>query len=239
MRLRTLLVDDEPMAIKGLAEDLSHIDFIEVVATAENAAIARQMLDRDRPHLMFLDLQMPKLTGFQFLQSLLNPPMVIAVTAYPQYALEGYKLDLLDYLLKPVSFESLLRACTKALEYYKLTQGNIEHSPGQPEYVFIKVDNRYEKILFADILFVEAADNYVFIHTNSKKYITYITFKRIEDELPNDQFIRVHKSFIVAADRITSVEGNIIRMGEKQIPVSRALKEDVMNRIVNKSLLKR
>ena len=239
MRIRTLIVDDEPMATKGLAEDLSHIDFIEVVGTAENASIARPLLDELNPQLMFLDIEMPGLTGFQFLQTLLNPPMVIAVTAYPQFALEGYRLDILDYLLKPVSFEDLLRACTKALDYYKLIIGKeLQITPDQ-EYVFIKTDNRYEKIMLASILFVEAADNYVLIHTVSKKHLAYITFKRIEEDLPKDRFIKVHKSFIVSVDKINSIEGNTINLADHKITISRSFKEEVINRIVSKNLLQR
>ena len=180
---------------------------------------------------------MPKLSGIDFLKSLENPPVVIITTAYQEYALEGYELNVTDYLVKPIAFSRFLKAVNKAKDFIFLKQK--ETLPGAATYFFLKVDNRFEKINYDEILFAEALQNYVAIYTAEKKMLSYITFTQLESQLPSDKFMKVHKSYIVAIDKIKTVEGNIINIAQHQIPVSRGLKDEVMQKIVFDKLIKR
>jgi DNA-binding LytR/AlgR family response regulator len=183
---------------------------------------------------------MPKITGLQFFKSLQQAPPVIFTTAYPQYALDGFELNALDYLVKPISFERFLKAALKAKEYYELREQNkAKENVATPDYLFIKADGKLVKILYSDILFVEALQNYVTIHTKEKKFITYLTFHSIEEFLPKTLFIKTHKSYLVAISKIESIEGACIQIGSHTIPISRNLKEEVMERLMNDRFLKR
>ena len=181
---------------------------------------------------------MPKITGLDFFRTLQNAPPVIFTTAYPQYALEGFEVNALDYLVKPISFDRFLKAAMKAREYYEVRETN-EKEKATTDYFFIKTDNKLVKILFEDVLFVEALQNYVTIHTLLKKYMTYLTFKSVEEYLPADKFLKVHKSYIVAASKVDSIEGNDIRIGQQHIPISRNQKDEVMEKLLKGKFLKR
>lgn len=237
MKLRCIIVDDEPVARKGIEEDVNEIPFLELAGVAENALQANEIIASKEIDLVLLDIQMPKLTGLDLLRSLKNPPMVIIITAYSEFALEGFNLDVIDYLVKPVSFERLLKACNKAKEYFDVKTNTKTNNP--VNYFFIKCENKFEKIFLNDLLFVEAADNYVNIHTASRSFISYLTLKNCEEYLKETNFMKVHKSFIVAIDKINSIEGNSITIGKKIIPISRNIKEEVMQRILDNKLIKR
>lgn len=237
MKLRCMIIDDEPLAQKGMKEYVQDIDFLELVSTCENALQANAYLQQHTVDLVLLDIQLPKLSGLDFLKSLKDPPAVVITTAYQEYALEGYELNVTDYLVKPIAFSRFLKAMNKAREFIELKQKENFHE--SPSYFFLKVDNRFEKINYDDILFAEALQNYVAIHTAEKKMLCYITFSQIEKQLPADRFIKVHKSYIVAFNKIKSVEGNIINIAQHQIPVSRGMKEEVMQKIVFDKLIKK
>jgi DNA-binding LytR/AlgR family response regulator len=191
--------------------------------------------------LLLLDIQMPKITGLDFFKSLQHAPPVIFTTAYPQFALDGFELNALDYLVKPISFERFLKASLKAKEYYELRQQNKQASSTsiiQKDF-FIKADNQLVRIAFDELLFVEALQNYVCIHTAAKKYISYLTMRSVEEYLPSAQFIKTHKSFIVNAAKIDAVEGNEIRIGTHRIPISRSEKDEFMEQLLKNKVLKR
>jgi DNA-binding LytR/AlgR family response regulator len=235
-----MIIDDEPLARKGLKEYIADAGFLELVAEFDNALKATDMLNKGEVQLLFLDIQMPKITGLEFFKTLQQPPPVIFTTAYPQFALDGFEVNALDYLVKPVSFERFLKAAMKAKEYYEIREKNLPAAAGPAaDYFFIKADNKLIKLFFDDILFAEALQNYVVIYTADKKYITYLTFKSVEDYLPADKFIKTHKSYIVAASKIDSIEGNDIRIGQHHIPISRNLKDEVMEKLVNNRFLRR
>jgi len=242
LNINCIIIDDEPLARKGLKEYIYDVDFLNLVGEFDNALKATELISRGEAQLLFLDIQMPKISGLDFFKTLQQPPPVIFTTAFPQFALEGFEVNALDYLVKPFSFDRFLKAVMKAKEYYEVRQKNAtaaSEAPSIPDYFFIKADNKLVKILFDAILFVEALQNYVIIHTNDKKYISYLTFKSVEDYLPADKFIKTHKSYIVSALKIDSVEGNDIQIGSNHIPISRNLKEEVMEKLLKGKFLKR
>jgi DNA-binding LytR/AlgR family response regulator len=240
--INSIIIDDEPLARKGLKEYIADVDFLNLIGEYDNALKATEMISKGNVQLLFLDIQMPKITGLDFMKTLQKPVPVIFTTAFPQFALDGFELNALDYLVKPISFDRFLKAALRAKEYYEVRQKNDDDqttTPALQEYFFIKADNKLVKILFNDILFVEALQNYVVVHTHEKKLITYLTFKSVEEYLPSSQFIKVHKSFIVAATKIDSIEGNDIRIGQHHIPISRNLKDEVMEKLLKGKFLKR
>ncbi len=239
MKLKCIIVDDEPVARKLLQEYIEDISFLEIAGEADNPLKAQAILARESVDLMFLDINMPKLSGIEFLRSGSNLPMVILTTAYAEHALDGFSLDVLDYLVKPFSFNRFLKACNKAKDYHDLKRQAGKNSGIAENYFFVKYNGRIEKILYDDLLFVEAALNYVVLHTNHNKMIVYLTIKGIIEDLPADSFIKVHKSFIVNTHKIRSIEGNIIRIGNSEIPISQNYHDEVMKMILKDKMLKR
>src|SRR5580765_3065934 len=241
MKINCLVIDDEPLACKGLAEYVHDVDFLQLAGVYEDALKAHTAMDTNKIDLIFLDIQMPRISGLDFLKTLQHPPLVILTTAYPQYALEGYELNVLDYLVKPISFPRFLKAVMKAKEQIELKHR--EQVPAEAganeDYIFIKADNRLVKIFFKNIFYVEALQNYVCIHTTDKKYITYLTFKSIEENLPHELFLKVHKSYIVQLAKVDAVDGNELQVGQFRIPISRNNKEEVMQKLVADKFLKR
>ncbi|MES2371185.1 MAG: LytTR family DNA-binding domain-containing protein [Bacteroidota bacterium] len=240
MTIQCMIIDDEPLARKGLKEYIADVDFLRLDAEFDSAFSAMDKLNDGTIQLLFLDIQMPKMNGIELLRSLPKPPLVIVTTAYPQYALEGYELDVLDYLVKPISFSRFVKAAMKAKEH--ISSRNLSAplaGAARDDHFFIKTDNTLVKILYIDMLFAEATQNYVTIHTKDKKYLTHLTFKSIEENLPATEFLKVHKSYIVNLSRINSIDTDGIVIGAHTIPISRANKEAIMELILKGKLLKR
>jgi len=234
MLLKCIIVDDEPLAREGLANYVREVDFLQLAGSCEHPLQLMALLEQGPADLIFLDIQMPKMSGTDFLRQLQNPPMVIITTAYPSYALEGFQLNVMDYLLKPITFERFFKAACKARDYYKLLQKPA--FAGAQDYFFIKCGNKYEKIFFDDILYVEAMQNYVSIYTDKGKYITMLSLGSLADKLDESAFIRVHKSFIAAIGQIDGIEGNELFIRNNRIPISRNFRQQVMDRVVIKKL---
>ena len=240
--LNCIVIDDEPLSRKGLKEYINDIDFLNLVGEYDNPLKATTDFKDRNVHLLFLDIQMPKISGIEFFKSLHHAPPVIFTTAFPQYALDGFDLNALDYLVKPISFDRFFKAALKAKEYYEVREKNqseIARQNSNEKYFFIKADNKLIRIFFDEILFAEALQNYVTIHTTDRKYITYLTFKSIEEYLPAGEFIKCHKSFIVAASKVSSIEGNEIIIGNHHIPISRNAKEESLSKLLKGRFLKR
>ena len=234
-KIKCIVTDDEPFARKGLQGYIEQIDFLDLKGVCENALELNSLLKSEPADLLFLDIEMPYVTGIDFLKTLAAPPRVIFTTAYEKYALQGFELEVLDYLMKPVSFDRFLRAANKAFDYFRLQQT----PAAAQDYIFVKADSKLEKIHFADILFAEALENYVAIYTREKKIITHLTLKMLQETLPANSFIQPHKSYLASIDKINSIEGNILHILHYQVPISKYQKEEVMEKIVNSKLLKR
>ena len=236
MSLRCLIIDDEPMARKGLEEYVHEVEFLTLVAQCENPVQATGYLDGG-VDLIFLDIHMPKLSGIEFIKTLKDPPMIIFTTAYSEHALEGYTLDIIDYLLKPISFDRFLKAANKARDFHALQRQG--QKKNQPDYFFIKCDSKFEKVFYRDVLYLEALQNYVVLHTQERKLITYMTLSGLEALLPKEQFIKVHKSYVVSIPQIRALEGNEVNVSGIKIPISRNLKDEVVKRILGNNLFSR
>jgi len=239
MQINCIIIDDEPIARKGLKEYVQDTGFLHLLGEFDNPLAATDTLMAQPVHLLLLDIQMPKITGIDFLKSLQSPPQVIITTAYPAYALQGYELNVADYLVKPFSFERFLKAAMKVKSYMELSQKPQPATPEAPGYIFIKTGTQLVKVALDDILFVEALQNYIAVYTKEKKYLTYLTMKNAEEQLSPQRFVKVHKSYLVAADKVEALEGNEIRIGQHHIPISRQSKEEVLEKILQNRLLKR
>lgn len=234
-KLSCIIVDDEPVARKILHEFADKVPFLSLQGKFENAIKAEAFLNENIIDLMFLDIEMPKVSGLQLLQKMETKPLVILTTTFPNYALEGYELDIIDYLLKPFAFSRFLKAVQKAKDYYQMK--NIA-TTSKPSYIFIKSDKRIERIELNDILYAESIGNYVSIYTENKRFIAYLTMKSLEAQLPPDEFTKIHQSYLVNNSKINTIEGNEIKIAGKSLPISRNYKDTVM-KIVNERLLKR
>ncbi len=228
-KIRCIAIDDEPFALQIIADDIQKIPFLELVKVFSNALEAEQFLKENTVDLMFLDIQMPTLTGTQFLRRLPSPPMVVFTTAYDQYALEGYDLNIIDYLLKPVPFERFLKAVNRAFELHLLKVKD-EAPIVVDERLFFFIHSEYKqiKLFYDDILYIEGLKDYVkiFIRDNSRPILTRMNLKTIENKLANNQFCRVHQSYIVSLDKIISFQKTKLLVDKQEIPIGRRFLED-------------
>ena len=241
MKLKCIIVDDEPIARKLLQEYIEDIDFLELAGIAENPLKANTILSQQPVDLMFLDINMPKLTGIEFLRTSPNLPMVIMTTAYAEYAADGFELDVMDYLVKPFSFERFLKACNRARDYYLLKNTSTDNTVTKPaaDHFFVKCDGKIEKVLYNELVYVEAMLNYIILHTDTRKMIVYLTIKSIVEQLPADIFLKVHKSYIVNMHKIKSIEGNEITLANARVTISQNFYDKVMKEILKDKMIKR
>jgi len=240
--INCVTIDDEPLARECIVNYIREVDFLKLVGAGNNPLELTSLLDQHPVDLIFLDIQMPVMSGIEFLKATANPPMVIITTAYPSYALESFQLDVLDYLVKPITFSRFFKAASKARDYHRLltrsTQTN-GHLQETSDYFFIKCDYKYERIYFEDVLYVQGLQNYVTIVTANGKYITMLSLKNVEENLGEQSFIRVHKSYIVSIPKIEAIVNNEICIQSSRIPISRNYRDEVIDRVVNKRLWKK
>jgi len=219
--INCVAVDDEKLVLDLMVDNIKKVPFLHLAARCKSALEAAEVLAKENIDLMFLDIQMPGLNGLQFVQTLPNPPFVIFVTAYKEHAIEGFNLNAIDYLLKPVSFERFLKACNKAQELYSL-----QHKPGLksegPGYFFVYVEYNQVKVTIADILYIEGMKDYVrmFLSSSAKPIITKMSLKSLEEKLAGHRFVRIHKSFIVSADKVTAIKRDLICIDATELPLS-------------------
>ncbi len=225
-----IITDDEPFARKGLQGYVEKISFLELKGVCEDALELSDLLQKQPIDLLFLDIQMPHISGIDFVRALSKPPKVIFTTAFEQYAIQGFEMDVMDYLLKPISYDRFLKATWKARDYFALIdEKGITAAP----YIFIKSNGKLERVSFNEILFIEGMENYVAIYLDrGKKLITHATIKSFFDKIPVTQFIQTHKSYIVAINKVTTIEGNTLHIQTHRIPISKYLKEAVLGQII-------
>jgi len=250
--MNAIIVDDEPLARDVLETYLERMPDVNLVATCSNAFEANQALKDNQVDLMFLDIQMPQLTGMDFLRTLQNPPMVIFTTAYSEYAIEGFELDALDYLLKPISFDRFVKAVNRAKEQKNLQTGGAEsavatepadaqgESDLEEDFIFVKADKKLIKINYDDVLYIEGLKDYVIIRCNDNRVITLQTMKSLEARLPSKIFKRIHRSYIINMSKVEAVMGNMIEITEKgakkHLPIGKNYREELQG-MVNKNRL--
>ena len=229
--LRCIAVDDEPLALELLEDNISKVPYLQLEATCNNAMEAIKVLQQKGIDLIFLDIQMPGLTGLQFIQSMTEKPMIILITAYERYALEGFNLNVIDYLVKPVSLERFVKACNKAWELHQLKSKPKEMTDSRlADYIFVNADYSLLKVVMDDIMWVEGLKDYIKIHlkSSSKAVITRMTMKAMEDMLPPARFIRIHKSYIAGMSFITSLRKSSVMIGAVELPVSETYQDGLM-----------
>lgn len=229
-QLKTVCVDDEFLALQLLEKYIGDTPELELVETFKSPMDALSFLKSNKVDLLFLDIQMPTLSGNSLLQILTEPPMTIFTTAYSEYAPEAFDLNAVDYLLKPFSFERFLQSVGKAQTFFQ----HSDLSAAAPRFIVVKVDGRTEKIYHKDILFIEGMKEYVRIHTKDQRFITLERLQALEGILPASTFLRVHKSFIVSMPMVTTMEGNLLHIGGEKIPVSRSRREAIYEMIFGK-----
>lgn len=221
--IRCVAIDDEKLALDLLEDNISRVPYLQMVARCRNAMEALDVINRQPVDLIFLDIQMPGVSGLQFLKTLSNKPMVILITAYDKYALDGFDLDVVDYLVKPVAFERFLKACNKAYDIFQLK--NPSALPDR-DYFFVNVEYNHVRINYGDILYIEGMKDYIKIHLagSTKPVITRMSMKSMEEKLPAADFVRIHKSFIVAIHKITAVKRGLLLIHGAELPVSDSFK---------------
>ncbi|MBN8855172.1 MAG: DNA-binding response regulator [Sphingobacteriales bacterium] len=217
--MNCIAVDDERLVLDLLVDNISKVPFLRLVGRCRNAMEAMEVLHKEPVDLIFLDIQMPGLNGLQFISSLPSPPMVIFITAYKEHALEGFNLNAVDYLLKPVAFERFLKACNKAQELYDLRVGA---TGALPDYFFVYVEYNLEKISIPSILYIEGMKDYVkvFMEGATRPLITKMSMKAMEEKLAGHRLARIHRSYIVHLDKITSIRRDLLVVGKAELPVS-------------------
>jgi DNA-binding LytR/AlgR family response regulator len=228
--LNCIAVDDEKLVLDLLVDNIRQVPFLNLVARCKNAMEAAEVLHNEKVDLIFLDIQMPGLNGLQFLKSLQRPPMVIFITAYKEYAVEGFTLDAVDYLVKPVSFERFLKACNKAQELHNLQQKSVTKEI-LPDYFFVYVEYNLVKVSIPDIQYIESMKDYVkiFLQSSSKPVITKMSLKSLEEKLLPYRFMRIHKSYIISVDKVTAIKRDLICIGAVELPLGESYRASVEN----------
>ena len=230
MILKTLVIDDEPLAHEIIKKYAENLGSLEITGFCNDALEALEILNKQSIDLLFLDINMPKLTGIDFLKMLHNPPMVILTTAYTEYALEGYELNVLDYLTKPFSFQRFLKAVQKAEQ--RNTQKMNSETDKKPETIFIKANKKSYQVRISEILYIEGLGDYTKVYTDKTHLIANISMKRMEELLPKDEFARIHKSYLINTRRIVTIEGNMIEIAaNKKLPLGNNYKGVFFERI--------
>ncbi len=232
--IRCIIVEDETLAQDVIKNHLQKTDRFKLVGTYRNAQEAKQALDTEEVDLIFLDIQLPGMTGLNFLRSLSNPPLVVFTTAYPEYALESYEFNVIDYLLKPISFERFSKTIDKISDGNIFKQGNNGPQSFAQENIFIKSNSKFFRVAFSDIIYVEGMKDYIKIHTAEHTIVTHQTMTEIENILPAGKFIRIHKSYIVAFSHVKSIFGNSVEMGRTLLPIGLNYKEKLMSFVSGK-----
>ena len=236
-KMKCLIVDDEPLARFHLKELADQIDFLSVEGVCATALEADTKVKESEIDLLFLDINMPYLSGLEFLEQLENPPLCILTTAYSEYALEGFRLQVADYLLKPIAFKRFYQAVNKAQQQFIINEKLRKNTPLDDPFLYVRQSDTFIKISWVDILFVESMQNYTKLHFKDKFLVIHQTMKAIEESLPTDHFFRIHKSFLINITHIDMISGGRLFINKIELPISRTRKEELLNQVVYKKLI--
>jgi DNA-binding LytR/AlgR family response regulator len=234
MKIKCLIIDDEPLAIKILENYLKDFQHIQLVATFNNPVAALPIIDEQDIDVIFLDINMPKMSGLDFLRSLKIKPLIVITTAYREYAVDSFDLDVLDYLVKPIPYGRFVKSINKITKQLQLEKDKLEEITIKEEpYIFLKVDKKLMKIKLNDILFIESLKDYIKVITAVGDYLVHKSMNSISEELPEDNFLRIHRSFTIALNKITSIEGNSVEIAKRRIPIGRNYLQLAKQKILN------
>ncbi|MFN1218229.1 LytR/AlgR family response regulator transcription factor [Chryseobacterium kwangjuense] len=236
-KMKCLIIDDEPLARFHLKELADQIDFLSVEGTCATALEADTIVKEKEIDLLFLDINMPYLSGLEFLEQLENPPLSILTTAYSEHALEGYRLQVVDYLLKPIAFNRFYQAVNKAQQQFIVSEKIKKNSPFDDPFLYVRQSDTFVKVSWVDILYVESMQNYTKLHFKDKSLVIHQTMKAIEELLPSEHFFRIHKSFLINITHIDMISGGRLFINKTELPISRTRKEELLNQVVYKKLI--
>ncbi|WFB66127.1 LytTR family DNA-binding domain-containing protein [Chryseobacterium sp. WX] len=236
-KMKCLIIDDEPLARFHLKELAGQIDFVSVEGTCATALEADAKVKESEIDLLFLDINMPYLTGLEFLEQLENPPLCILTTAYSEYALEGFRLQVVDYLLKPIAFNRFYQAVNKAQQQFIISEKRKKNTSLDDPFLYVRQSDTFIKISWVDILYIESMQNYTKLHFKDKSLIIHQTMKAIEESLPSDHFFRIHKSYLINITHIDMISGGRLFINKIELPISRIRKEELLNQVVYKKLI--
>jgi two-component system LytT family response regulator len=235
-----IVIDDEPMARQGLKDYITQIDLINCIGDFSSPLDALPLIKEKKVDIMFIDIEMPSINGLDFVASLENKPLVVFTTAYSNYAVKGFELDAADYLLKPITLDRFLKTVDKLVNRLNQNAASKQGKEGGKDYLIIKTDKKYVRLNYNDVLFIEGLKDYVKIHTGKERFLALVNLKNIESQLPQDIFIRVHRSYIVSMTKIKEVEGNMINMLDgQQISIGKEYKDAFFEKMINNKLIKR
>ena len=233
MKIKCVIIDDEQLAIDVIENHLKNFDHVEVVATFNNPLKAYPRLEQEKIDVIFLDINMPQMTGFSFIENLTNKPLIVITTAYREYAVKSFELSVLDYLVKPIPFNRFLKTMNKVYQQVYLNTVGGDATLQQEPHIFLKVNKKLVKVNLNDILFIESLKDYIKVVTNIGDYVVHKSLTAITEELPQSSFMRVHRSFTISINKVIALEGNIIEISNKKIPIGRNYLKKTKDRILN------
>lgn len=236
-QLKCLVVDDEAIAIRGIVNYISRLNMLKVVDTSSSAIEASKVLKNQEIDLMFLDINMPHLSGIEFLESLENPPLTIITTAYSEYALDGYRLHVVDYLMKPISFQRFFQAVSKAQELYRSYVQIPNEANAAKTNMYVRQGDAFQRVDLSEILFIESMQNYAKLHLIDKVLTIHQTMISLEDLLPKELFFRIHRSYLINLSKIDTIAGGRVFIKNKELPISRNRREELLSNVVYKNLM--
>ena len=233
MEINCIIIDDEPLAIKVVTNYLNEFKNFHLIGTYKNPLESLEVIENNDIDVIFLDINMPKMNGLEFIRNIDNKPLIVITTAYREYAVESYDLDVLDYLVKPIPFNRFLRTINKISQKIQLLKGVKKVEDNKDDYFFLKVEKKLMKIRFSEILYIESLKDYIKIFTKTGNFLVHKSLTSITDELPSDNFLRIHRSYTIAIDKVKSVEGNLVEIDTKRIPIGRKYVNQAKQIILN------
>lgn len=233
MIIKCIIIDDEPLAINVIEDHLKNFDNIEIVATFNNPLKAYSVLEQEKIDVVFLDINMPQMTGFTFIENLNKKPLIVFTTAYREYAVKSFELDVLDYLVKPIPFNRFLKTINKIYQQVYITSSTSDNELQQEPHIFLKVNKKLIKVNLNDILYIESLKDYIKVITRLGDYVVHKSLSAITEELPQSNFIRVHRSYTISINKIAAIDGNLIELAERKIPIGRNYLKTAKERIFN------